>query len=671
VTAFLQYVIAGLVTGGIYAISASSLVVTYQSAGILNFAFAAQAFAIARLYYYLNTEHGWGILPAAVVSILVVGPALGIVLYLGLFRMLRLATPLTKIVATVGLSVALVPAVTLLFGNQPILSAPGLAPEPVHTFSFIGVTVTMDQVIVYGCVLLIVVVGGLAFRFTDIGLQVRAMVDSPAMTSLSGTSPGSVSMGVWAVSTMLAGLVGVLAAPIVGLDPGQFSIIMVTAFAAVIAARFRNLPVAVAVGLLIGVLISLLGWWLPPNNPATTDVLQAIPFGLTALFLLYFIARRAGVNEADGIGGALDRAIRPQGESRSFSDASSTFPLANWRLAAVGFGIVCLLPLILGGIWVGLVGQGIALAIIFLSFTLVTGEGGMIWLCQATFAGIGAVTAAQLATNHGWPVMLAVLIGGLVATPIGLAVGLLTIRLGNLYVALTTLTFGLLVESLIFSRNFFQNNGLGVSVAPPQFAASPRGFSYLALAVFALLAIFVVNLRRSTSGLALRAVRSSEAGSRTIGISVLKMKLLLAGLGAFVAGIGGAMYALSLGVALPTNYTTAGGEVWLAILVTLGIRSNVAALNAGLASSLLAGIALVYLPSSFSNFIPIVFGLGAISVARYPDGVLSEAMRRHHQVWAGVKGMRKTRSVQAELGPPPAAVAGSSNLADHVQAGSK
>ena len=264
----------------------------------------------------------------------------------------------------------------------------------------------------------------------------------------------------------------------------------------------------------------------------------------------------------------------------------------------------------------------------------------MIWLCQATFAGIGAVTAAQLATNHGWPVMLAVLVGGLIATPIGLAVGLLTIRLGNLYVALTTLTFGLLVESLVFSRNFFENNGTGVSVSPPHFASSPRTFAYLALIVFAAVAIFVVNLRQSTPGQALKAVRSSEAGSRTIGISVLKMKLLLAGLGAFVAGIGGAMYALSLGVALPSNYTTMGGEVWLAVVVTLGIRSNVAALNAGLATSLLAGIALVYLPTSFANFIPIAFGLGAISVARYPDGVLSEAVRQHRQVWDRVRAGR-------------------------------
>ena len=61
----LQYVVAGLVLGGIYAISAAGLVVTYLSAGILNFAFGALAYFIARFYYYLHSQHHWGIVPAA------------------------------------------------------------------------------------------------------------------------------------------------------------------------------------------------------------------------------------------------------------------------------------------------------------------------------------------------------------------------------------------------------------------------------------------------------------------------------------------------------------------------------------------------------------------------------------------------------------------------------
>ena len=129
--------------------------------------------------------------------------------------------------------------------------------------------------------------------------------------------------------------------------------------------------------------------------------------------------------------------------------------------------------------WVGLIGEGISLAIIFLSITLVTGEGGMIWLCQATFAGIGALTTAQLAGKHGWPVMAAVVVGGLVAVPFGVLIGVLTIRLGNLYVALVTLTVGLLFDDLIFSQQIFVNFGIGVNVNLRSYRLQPEDLCLL------------------------------------------------------------------------------------------------------------------------------------------------------------------------------------------------
>ena len=83
----------------------------------------------------------------------------------------------------------------------------------------------------YGCVVATVVLGSVILRYTDVGLKVRALVDSPAMTALSGTSPNAVSIGVWAVSTFFAGLSGVLAAPIIGLDAGNFTLLIAAAFA--------------------------------------------------------------------------------------------------------------------------------------------------------------------------------------------------------------------------------------------------------------------------------------------------------------------------------------------------------------------------------------------------------------------------------------------------------
>ncbi len=630
----IQFVIAGLVLGGIYAIASAGLVITYTSSGILNFAFGALAFFIARFYYYLHTQEGWSIAPAAVVAIVLAAPLLGVLLYAVLFRFLRLSSPLIKVVATIGLSVALPSCATLIFGSQAIQQAPGLAPEPVKVFHFLGVPVTLDQIIVYICVVATVVVGALVLHYTEVGLKVRAMVDSTAMTDLSGTNPRRISIGVWAVSTFFAGLTGVLAAPIIGLDATNFTLLIAASFAAVIAARLRSLPVAVGVALLMGVATSLIQRYLPPASAWTAEIIDAVPFIVIALVLIYNLVRRGRVGDTEAWGGALDRAIMPQGESRIAGSTASVVETASLNFFGKYAGPLALvllavaLPLVVGGYWVGLTAQAFAFGVIFLSWTLVTGEGGMLWLCQITFAGIGALTTAQFANNLGWPVLAAVVMGGVVALVLGVIIGFLSIRLGDLYVALVTLTFGLLVENLVFTLPRFVNQGLGLTLTRPGFATSDASFAYVCLVAFVIVALFIVNLRRSTTGLALNAARWSEDGARTTGISVVQMKVIAGALAAFIAGVGGGLLAVAQTTVVPSEFATFAGIVWFAALVTIGIRSTAAALIAGLSFVMLPALAQAYLPSWTGNVLPVLFGLGAMTAAKYPDGALAEQSRQ-------------------------------------------
>ena len=85
----LQFVIVGLVLGSIYTLAASGLVITYVSTGVLNFAFGSLAYFIARTYYWIHIEKGWGILPSAFLCLFVISPLLGLLLYMGIFRFLR------------------------------------------------------------------------------------------------------------------------------------------------------------------------------------------------------------------------------------------------------------------------------------------------------------------------------------------------------------------------------------------------------------------------------------------------------------------------------------------------------------------------------------------------------------------------------------------------------
>jgi branched-chain amino acid transport system permease protein len=146
--------------------------------------------------------------------------------------------------------------------------------------------------------------------------------------------------------------------------------------------------------------------------------------------------------------------------------------------------------------------------------------------------------------------------------------------------------------------------------------------------VFAIVALFVVNVRRSTTGMALTAVRSSEPAAKTIGVSVLQMKMVVAGTSAFLAGIGGALLGISLNSALPANSETVGGLVLIATVVTLGIRSNIAALLAGLAFIMIPALVQAYLPAWVGQVPAMLFGLGAVGIAHSPDGVLAMQARQ-------------------------------------------
>jgi branched-chain amino acid transport system permease protein len=660
----LQFVIVGLVLGSIYALAASGLVITYVSTGVLNFAFGSLAFFIGRTYYWMHVEKGWGILLSAGLSLFVVSPVLGLLLYFGIFRFLRLSSQLIKVVVTIGLSVAILPISVLIFGQGELLVTPGLAPLPVSYYGFLGTTINLDNIITYACLVAVVLIGAIVLKFTEVGLSVRAMVDSEAMTSLSGSDPSRIAAGVWVVSMFLAGLCGILASPVVGLDAARYILLTAAAFAAVIAARLRSLPVAVLVGLLMGIAGSLVLYFLPTDSEFTAAVVPSIPFVFVVISLIVNIARTGRVNEDDDVGGALDRAIAPQRRARlaTTDDTDLPYPKLNFFFPVALFGAFCILPLVFHPFWVGQLGKAVALAVVLLSITLVTGEGGMLWLCQIAFAGVGAITTAQFATVHGWPLLLAVLMGGLVAGVIGVVIGLLTIRLGNLYVALVTLTFSLLLERLVFTLHTFAQNGTGYAVNRPSFAGSDEAFAYLALGVFAVLAVLTVNLRRSTTGLALNAVRWSEGASRTMGLSVIQMKVLISAIAAFVAGVGGGLLAMQEKQAVPSEYVTLLGLAWLAVLVTFGVRSNIAALLAAfvfvLSPVFLTTVVHGWLDDlgiSISvttlGVLPILgFGIGAVLLALSPDGTVHRNAVNFQRRFQHLTGVRAVPAATAFAG---------------------
>ncbi|HUO47283.1 MAG TPA: hypothetical protein VMU09_00485, partial [Acidimicrobiales bacterium] len=139
-----------------------------------------------------------------------------------------------------------------------------------------------------------------------------------------------------------------------------------------------------------------------------------------------------------------------------------------------------------------------------------------------------------------------------------------------------------------------------------------------------------------------------------LGLSVVQLKIIVGALAAFVAAVGGGFLALDGGVAQPASYETFAGLVWLAVVVTLGIRSILAAAIAGLVYTLLPAVFRTYIPTRWLEVPAILFGLGAIMVARNPEGVVVRNGRQLRRLAARLTAGRAGASSSA-----PAAAAAS------------
>jgi ABC-type branched-subunit amino acid transport system ATPase component/branched-subunit amino acid ABC-type transport system permease component len=664
----LNLVISGAVSGAIYSVMASGLVLTYQTSGIFNFAHGAVAFVTAYLYFQLHASTadgglGWPIVPAAIVAIVVFAPLLGLLLDRILMRRLADAPVYARIVGTIGLLVAL-PALALwlvetvgnsalelgLPTNAPGFRPPGLGPVPSEVVwrPLSGVAINSDQLAVLLAAAAAAVALWLVLRHTRVGLEMRAGVDRRDLAGLRGVNAARTSAVAWVLSFALAGLGGVLIAPLFGLADIDYTLVVLGSLAAVVAAGLRSIPIAFAAGLALGVLQNLVFGYAPDFLSDISGFLSSIPFILTVV-LLFFL----GFDRTRAAGSVADESP-PEDHRAGLPPWRRLFP---W-LIAVGALVVYELWFA-NEFWSSLIAKGIILGIVFLSFVVITGLGGMVSLGQATFVTASAFTVGYLVnTEFGFTIPLvmhdgkvgfffAVLAGAAVAAAVGAVIAIPVRRLGPLALALATLSLAFVAELTVFQLDDVRNGSRGWPVPPldldtfeaelplgPFDFTEPRQMAMLALIVFGVITLTIRNLQRSASGRAMLAVRSSEVAARTSGIGAGWTKVSVFAVSAAIAGVGGGLLAV---VSSPVNNRTAPtfiGLIWLAVTVTFGIRRPGGALIAGLAFASFTDLMQVitgwgFMPdwagglTETTQLASILFGIGAINLAKNPDGVLA------------------------------------------------
>lgn len=594
----LPFVVSGLVIGSIYGLAAMGLVLTYRTTGLLNFAHGGIAMTAAFTFFQMRERWHVPSGVAALIAVLVVSPLVGLAIDRLLFRSLDGSSQASKVVATIGLLVLLQGACSVLFGDKPLSTAPFLSQR---TFTVVGVRVTIEQAIVV--VLGVAVVVGLTafLKRARLGLAMRAVVDDATLVNTAGFRADRISGATWALGCSLAGLAGVLLAPTVGVDTITLTLLVIQAFAPAIVGRLTDLRVAYGAALGLGVASALLLRALQHNQTLVLGLRPSLSFVL--LFAVLAFARRGWLREL--------------GASRPWQGSVQAQTGRTWIPVAV---VCTVLALTLSRTGTFTLGIALVLACTFLSLTVLTGTTGLLNLCPAALAGTGAFAFFHLTKDLHLPFWIAVVGAGLAVIPLGLAIGIPALRLPSLFLALATFGFGLVVDGLVFRWVPFTGSTSGLSSGPrPSVFGGDQAYVLTLIPVLVLFMLAVGLVRRLALGRALVALRDSPAASAAFGIEQLWPRLAVFAVSAFMAGVGGALYAGLLQSASTQYFSFGTSLVWVAVVVVGGVERPIGAVVAGFllafAPYLLAG------HPEVARYTTVAFGVGAVLLARRPGGL--------------------------------------------------
>jgi ABC-type branched-subunit amino acid transport system permease subunit len=530
------------------------------------------------------------------------------------------------VIATVGLTVLLQGIVFAIWGSDT-QTVPSLFPT--SSVDIIGgATLGVDQLLILAVAVGSATALALMLRYTRLGIAFRAVVDNRAIAGLMAVNTNLISGAAWALGTSFAALTGILLAPRLFLDPITLPFFIISfLLGAAIVGYLQSLPLAFLGGLLIGVAQSMLVEY-GSFRGIVGNISNAAPFLIVTIFLLL-----------------APRRIRQSGTSGSFIVRTRELTTQASTRARVGvgvafFGILAFVPLITDSIsWNRSLTVGLIHAIVFMSLVILTGYSGQISLGHSAFMGVAAFTAAHIATDAGWPSWLALGIGTLAAVPAGALIGVIAVRLHGLFLALMTLAAAFMAHELFFTESSVSGSQGLVPLPRPAGFEGDTAFYYLVLILLVAAALVAINLRSGRTGRVLGALRDSETATRSLGINVVKYKVLIFSLSAFMAAFAGILLTMHKEGAGRLDFIPFYSIVFMTVTVLGGVFHVGGALAAGLLFGLYPQ---VFKGNEFMlDMQLILFGLGAtLALAQNPEGLFGELRRGGNAVLRALQRRR-------------------------------
>ncbi len=663
----LLFILLGLGSGALIAGIALAVVLTYRGSGIINLSTGAIAMLGGYAFWALNAGK-LATLPTAValpLSLLFV-LAVGAITEFAVYRPLRNSSPLAKLVSSLGVLLIAQSAMILAFGVTP-QPEPGILPASVvHIF---GAVVPVNRFILTG--LVIVAAAGLAalYKWTRFGLATRAVAENEAAAMLSGLSPNIISLTNTLLASLLAGALGILAASITQLDPSTLPLQIIPALAAALIASFTSFGIAAGASFGIAIMYSLLQYasaqsWFPQSGgvslPGVTDLLA---FLIIVVVLFWRGSRIPGRGEI--VERRLPEAPRPQHLVR-----------AGLISALAGAVLLIVFPFDFREALINtLIG-----ALMALSLVVVTGFVGQISVIQLALAGAAGFTISHMAVNFGITFPVAALAGIAVAVVIGLITAVSAVRVRGVSLSVVTLAGAVAIENFGFVNSTWGGGLAGSPVPEPKWFGldlGPNGpfrgidgnqpspvFGWVTLICCVLVCVGVGYIRRGTLGQRMLAVRSNERAAAAAAINPRTVKLYAFGIAAFIAGVGGVLYAYNFGSVSADRFDAVTALSLIAFAYAGGITLISGAVFAGLLSAqALIPHALDKWFGLNGNWFLLVGGFLLIfTLQQNPAGVAGDIYRRIHKrsvvrapdTAAAVPARAEQRTGPADLARRPA-----------------
>jgi len=548
----------------------------FRVTNVVNLAQGAFCVLGAMGMYYFQVVFGWPLLAAALAA---VASATAFSLLVGALTFVPAVARLpgsSALVLTAGLLTFFIGVTLLVWGNQPYALPPFSGEAPIVVA---GIRVPSQGVWLAAVSAVLIVGLWFLLHKTRLGRALRACAENPAAARLMGINLPLMILLSFGLAAMIGATGGILIAPLMSLqfDSGQF--FTISGFISVAIGGMGSFVGSIVGGILLGVAEQFAAFYVSSLFANT----------LALLLLLGVLVLRPGGLFPSG----------PQRRSDVRDDARvhrAVVRLPDRQALVLGAALLIVLvamPVLPtpSGFLQSLV-IALILFIAVLGLDVLMGYAGQVSLGHAGFMAIGGYCAAILATSYGWSPLLAVFAAIVLSILCALLLGLATARLRGHYLALATLTFGLLVDSLAVGLVEVTGGPSGL-VGIPAFEIAGFSFDtplrmyYFMLALGAALVVALGGGVRLGFGRALKAVRSDQLAAAALGINVGRMKMAALCIAAALASLSGSLYAFSFHFLSPEMVQTTRSFEMIAMLVLGGEGTLVGGLFGALVLTLL------------------------------------------------------------------------------------